>query len=186
MVRLATVLALLASPALAAADGKPFFSLYNTDLIVLMAFVVFVGILVYFKVPDKVTGMLDSRADTIRSELDEARRLREEALQIYAKFEAQQESIEEETARIVERARTDAELTAEQVKAEIEASIARRLKSAEDQIASAEAAAIREVRERAISVATAAAGDVIAKQMDTAGHDALFKSAIKSVETRLN
>jgi len=61
-----------ASPALAAGD-KPFFSLANTDFIVLLAFLVFIGLLLYLKVPGKVGGMLDARADGIRSDLDEAR-----------------------------------------------------------------------------------------------------------------
>ena len=68
---------LIASPALAASG--PFVSLRNTDFIVLLAFIAFIGVLVYFKVPSLIGGMLDKRANTIRNELDEARKLREEA-----------------------------------------------------------------------------------------------------------
>lgn len=186
MVRLTLLVLLSASPAFAAVEGKPFFSLANTDLIVLMAFVIFVGILVYFKVPDRVTGMLDSRAVGIQSELDEARRLREEALALHASFERRQATVKEDAARIVERAKADAQLAADQIKADIEASITRRLKAAEDQIASAEASAIREVRNRAVSVAIAAAGDVLAKQMDGARQDALIQTAISEAEARLH
>ena len=52
-----------------------------------------------------------------------------------------------------------------QAKADLETSIARRLAAAEDQIASAEASAVKEVRDQAISIAVAAADQVIAKQM---------------------
>lgn len=176
---------LLASPAFAAA-GKPFFSLANTDLIVLMAFVIFVGILVYFNVPAKVSGLLDSRADGIRSELDEARRLREEAMALHASFERSHANVKEEAARIVEKAKADAQIAADQIKADIESSIARRLKAAEDQIASAESAAIREVRNRAVSVAIGAAGDILASQSDTARNAALVDNAIEAVKTRLH
>ena len=177
---------LLATPAVAAVEGKPFFSLSNTDLIVLMAFVIFVGILVYFKVPAKVTGLLDSRAQDIRSELDEARRLREEALALHASLERKHAGVKDETARIVEKAKADAQMAADQIKADIEASIARRLKAAEDQIASAEATAVRDVRNRAVAVAIGAAGDILAKQMNAERSDALVQSAIGEVEARLH
>ncbi len=186
MLRLTALALVAASPAIAAPEGKPFFSIYNTDLIVLMAFVIFVGILVYFKVPEKVMGLLDSRADGIQSELDEARRLREEALALHASFERKQAEVKDDAARIVEKAKADAQLAAEQTKADIEASIARRLKAAEDQIASAEANALREVRNRAVSVAIAAAGDVLATQMNAERRDALVQQGIKAAHDRLH
>jgi F-type H+-transporting ATPase subunit b len=102
LIALASVLA--AGPAFAAGD-YPFFSLYNTDLIVLMAFLCFLGILVYFKVPAKVSDLLDSRSVGIQSELDEARRLREEALALHASFERRQAEVKDDAARIVEKPR---------------------------------------------------------------------------------
>lgn len=186
MLRLTIAALLLASPAVAAVEGKPFFSLYNTDLIVLAAFIIFSGVLIYAKVPGKITGFLDARGQSVQAELTEARRLREEAIEVYASFERKHAEMKEQAARIVEKAKADATLAAEQTKAEIEASIIRRLKAAEDQIASAEAAAIRDVRERATNVAIAAAGDVIAKQMDASRADDLIAKAISAAQDRLH
>lgn len=186
MFRIAIIAMLMASPAVAAVEGKPFFSLYNTDLIVLAAFIIFVGVLVYAKVPGKVTGFLDSRAETVKAELDEARRLREEALELHASFERKQADVKEQAARIVEKAKADAQVAAEQTKAEIEASITRRLKAAEDQIASAEASAIQQVRDRATSVAISAASTIIAKNTDSARSDTLISDAIKAAGERLH
>lgn len=186
MIRAIGILMLMTAPAVAAVEGKPFFSLYNTDIVVLLGFLIFSGILVYFKVPGKIMELLDARAVTIRNELDEARRLREEALELNAAFERKQAEVKEEAARIVERAKSDAQIAADQTKAEIEASIARRLKAAEDQIASAEATAIRDVRNMAVSVAIAAAGDVMRKNMDEAQNDALFKQALSAAQDRLH
>ncbi|MEC7256422.1 MAG: ATP F0F1 synthase subunit B, partial [Pseudomonadota bacterium] len=73
---------LTASPALAASG--PFFSLDNTNFIVLLAFILFIAILFYFKVPGKIAEMLDKRAAGIKSDLDEARALREEAQTLLA------------------------------------------------------------------------------------------------------
>jgi F-type H+-transporting ATPase subunit b len=112
MIRLAAILlAASATPALAAGD-YPFFSLRNTDLIVLFGFVIFVGILVYYKVPAMITGLLDKRAEDIRGELAEARRLREEAQEVRASFERKKSEVKEQAERIVAKAKTDAELAA--------------------------------------------------------------------------
>jgi F-type H+-transporting ATPase subunit b len=184
MKKLSLLLALVASPAMAASG--PFFSLQNTNFVVLIAFLVFIGILVYFKVPAKLTGMLDARAATIKSELDEARALREEAKSILATYERRQKEVQEQADRIVSSAREEALAAAAQAKEDLKASIARRLASATEQIASAEAAAIRQVREQAVSVAIAAAGDVLSKQMTADAASATIDDAIAQVEAKLH
>ena len=80
----ALIAGLVASPAFAASGA--FFSLANTDFIVLMAFILFVGVLIYYKVPTLLAGLLDKRADGIKSELDEAHMLREEAQMLLASY----------------------------------------------------------------------------------------------------
>jgi F-type H+-transporting ATPase subunit b len=184
MKKLSILLTLLASPAMAATG--PFFSLQNTNFVVLIAFIAFIGILVYMKVPAKLTGMLDARAATIKAELDEARALREEAKSILATYERRQKEVQEQADRIVSSARDEALAAAAQAKEDLKASIARRLASATEQIASAEAAAIRQVREQAISVAIAAAGDVLSKQMTADAASASIDEAIAQVEARLH
>jgi F-type H+-transporting ATPase subunit b len=174
----------LAAPAQAA--DKPFFSLENTDFVVLLGFIVFIGILVYFRVFRTVGDMLDRRAEGIRSELDEARALREEAQSLLASYERKTRDAKEQAERIVAHAREEAELSAEQSKADLEQSISRRMKAAEDRIAQAEAAAVREVRERAAEVAVAAARDVIAQHMTAQRNDALVDDAIAQVERHLH
>ncbi|MGR3453925.1 F0F1 ATP synthase subunit B [Pseudooceanicola sp.] len=176
--------ALAASPA-AAATG-PFFSLGNTDFIVLLAFILFIAVLVYFKVPGMLTGMLDKRADGIRSELDEARALREEAQTLLASYERKQKDVQAQADRIVETARSESRASAEQAKRDLERSIERRLAGAEDQIASAEAAAIREVRDQAAMVAVAVAREVIAKEITAAQANKLIDDSIATVDAKLH
>lgn len=173
-----------ATPALAAGDA--FFSLSNTDFIVLLAFLAFIGVLVYFKVPGLLGGLLDKRADGIRSELDEARALREEAQSVLASYERKQRDVKEQAERIVAHAREEAQESAELAKQEIKDSIARRLQAAEDQIASAQSGAVRQVRDEAIRVAVAAAGDVIAKQLSKEDAAAMIDDAIKTVDAKLH
>lgn len=174
----------LASPALAAKG--PFFSLANTDFVVLIAFVIFIGVLVYFKVPGMIAGMLDKRAQEISSEIDEARKLQEDAKKLLADFERKQKDVQDQAARIVAQAKEDAELAAEQAKKDLETSITRRMAAAEDQIASAQAGAIKDVRDQAVVVAVAAAREVIAKQMTAADAGKLIDDAITQVEAKLH
>jgi len=104
---LATLTALFAaSPALAASG--PFFSLGNTDFVVLLGFLLFIGVLFYFKVPSLIGAQLDKRADGIKSELDEARALREEAQALLASYERKQKEVQEQADRIILHAKQEA------------------------------------------------------------------------------
>lgn len=182
---LTSLLAIAASPALAAVD-KPFFSLANTDFVVTIAFAFFIGILLYFKVPGLVGGMLDKRADSIKAELDEAKALREEAQSLLASYERKQKEVQEQSARIVAAAKEEATNAATAAKEDIAKSITRRLAAAEDQIASAQASAVKEVRDQAVAVAVGAAKDVIAKQMDAKSAGALIDGSIATVAEKLH
>ncbi|PSL22271.1 F0F1 ATP synthase subunit B [Shimia abyssi] len=185
MRKLTTLAALLvASPAFAASG--PFFSLGNTDFIVTLAFLLFIAVLFYFKVPSLLAGMLDKRAEGIQSDLDEARSLREEAQTVLATYERKQKEVQEQADRIVEHAKAEASAAADQAKEDLKASIARRLAAAEDQIASAEAGAVKEVRDQAIVVAIGAARDVVAKQMTAAEANKLIDAGISEVEAKLH
>ena len=187
---LSTGLTLLAGTAMAADEGYSpgydFTSLFNTDFVVLIGFVLFLAIIFYTNVPAMLGGMLDKRADGIRSELDEARALREEAQTLLASYERKQREVSEQADRIVKAARADAEAAAERARADLEDSIARRLQAAEDQIGNAEQKAVNAVRDRAVEVAIAAAADAIAGQMDASDRDGLIEDSIKEVEARLH
>lgn len=183
MKTLTLALVLAAGPAFAATG--PFFSLFNTDFVVLISFLAFIGILAYLKVPGKLAGMLDKRAEGIQRELDEARALREEAQTILASYERRQKEVQEIAERIVETARAEAEAAAAKAKEDLKVTIERRLATADEQIESAKASAVREVRDRAIAVAIAAARDVIAKQMTDETSDRLVETSIGDVKAKL-
>lgn len=177
-------LAVMASPALAASG--PFISLHNTNFIVLLAFIAFLVVLFYFNVPSLIGGMLDKRAEGISAEIEEARALQEDAKKLLAEFERKQKEVSIQAERIVAQAKEEAELAADQARVDLQKSIARRLAAAEDQIASAEAGAVKEVRDRAVSVAVAAAQDVIAKQMTATDANSLIDDAIEQVSSKLH
>jgi F-type H+-transporting ATPase subunit b len=184
-----TAVAITAAPAMAASKNPfsaDFWKPSNTDLIVLVSFILFVGVLIYLKVPGLLGRLLDERAAGIKSELDEARALKEEAQALLASYERKQAEVQEQADRIVAQAKSDAQAAAEQAKLDLKASIARRMAAAEDQITSAEASAVKDVRDRAISVAVMAARDVIAKELSASDANKLIDDAISEVDTRMH
>ena len=184
LIATASAAVLVAGPA-AAATG-PFFSLRNTDFIVLISFFVFIGILLYFKVPGLLAGLLDRRAEGIRRDLDEARRLREEAQEIYASYERRQREVKTQADAIVTNARREAEAQAAKAQDDLRRSIDRRLQAAQDQISSAENDAVRAVRDRAVGTAVAAASEILAAQVRAGQRSAGIDDAIEDVARRLN
>lgn len=175
---------LAAQPAFAAGDA--FFSLANTDFVVLLAFILFIAVLIYFKVPPQVGGMLDKRAENIASEIEEAKALQEEAKALLAEYERKHREVQDQADRIVAHAREEAQIAADLAHEALKKSIARRMAAAEDQIASARSHAVKEVRDKAIAVAVAAAREVIAKQMTESDADKLIDDSISQVEAKLH
>lgn len=160
--------------------------LNNTDIVVGIGFVIFVAILLYFGLPRMIFAKLDERAVRIRSDLDEARALREEAQSLFASYERKQKEVAGQAEDIVAAARADAERAAEVAKEDIRRSVARRLQTATEQIDAAEKAAIRQIKDRAVTVAIAAAGDVIRSGVKPKDADDLIDSSIREVGAKLH
>ena len=176
---------LLPAPAFAATTG-PFFSLDNTNFVVTLGFLVFIGVLVYMNVPKLLMAQLDKRAEGIKSDLAEARELREEAQTLLASYERKHKEVQGQADRIVASARDDARAQADKARVDMERALERRLKAARDQIQSAEERAVRDVRDRAVQVAIGAARDVLARQIDGERADRMIDQSIQTVEAKLH
>ncbi len=153
---------------------------------VAVSFFGFVGLLLYYKVPDLIGKALDDRADRIRQELDEARRLREEAQALLADYHKKREAAEEEARAIVEQARREADTLAIETRKALIESLDRRFKLAEEKIARAEAQAIADVRSIAVDTAIAAAERVLAGKMSAQTGAGLVDQAIRGLKGKLN
>ncbi len=160
--------------------------LQDSHFVVAISFFLFFGLLAYLGVHKFLGRALDQRADRIREELDEVRRLREEAQAIFAEFERKHREVDTQVGEIVAHAKAEAEQAAENAKADLAASIERRLRGADEQIAMAEANAVREVRDRAVQVAVAAAAEVMAARLTAGKADALIDAGIESVGEKLH
>lgn len=160
--------------------------LATPELWVAVSFVLFLALLVYYQIPSKLVKALDDRADRIRFELDEARRLREEARQILADYERKQRDAEKEAEDIVASARREAEVYADESRKALSESLQRRLKLAEEKIARAEEQAIKEIRSKAVDAAVAAAEVLIARELKDKSAESLVDKSIRDVSAKLN
>ena len=150
------------------------------------AFVLFIGILVYLKVPGMLISALDERAKKISNDLDEARELREEAQVLLATYQRRQRDALKEAEDIVAHAKEAAAREAEQAEKKLEEMVARRQQAALNKIALAEARAEKEVRDTAIDIAITAATAVVAQQVQGDPSDKLVDAAIQNLKQHLN
>jgi F-type H+-transporting ATPase subunit b len=152
----------------------------------------FIGLILFFilmivlGVPKMIARALDGRADKIRTELEEARRLREEAQEMLASYERRQREAAREAEDIVKKAKADAEHLREAARKDIAERIERRTALAEQRIAQAETQAAKEVRALAADLAVEAAGTLLKEGMTKAQRAALIKASISEAGERLN
>ncbi len=151
---------------------------------VLVAAVIFVAV-VWKPARKSLIGSLDERAARIRAELDEARKLRDEAEQLLAQYQQREREAAAEAAAIIAQARQEAERIAAQSARDLDQALARRQRLAEERIAQAEMKALDEIRAVAVDVAIGAAREVIVSQIDEERGGALLDAAIAALPQRL-
>lgn len=153
---------------------------------VAIAFLLLMGIFAYVGVHRTVLSALDRRSARIKNELDDARRLKDEAARLLADYKARHASAEREAQDIIASAKAEAERIAAEAKAKMEDFVARRTKSAEGKIASAEAQAIADVRAAAADAAVAAASSILSKSVKGQLADELLAQGVSEVRSKLN
>lgn len=151
-----------------------------------IALVIFLGIIFYMKVPGMMGKSLDERANRIRNELDDARRLREEAQQLLAEYQRKRKEAEQEAGEIVAAAKREASTLVSEATKKTEEYVARRTALAEQKIAQAERDAVSEVRSSAVDIAVEAARAVLAAKVDAKAGADLFKSSVQELKAKLN
>src|ERR1700761_2353149 len=153
---------------------------------VAVGFVILLGVFGWVGAPRTVITALDHRRDRIQKELDDARRLKDEAAKLLADYKARQASAEREAQDIVTAAQAEAERIAAEAKTKMEDFVARRTKTAEGKIALAEAQAIADVRAAAANAAVTAASTILSQSVKGSVADDLLAKGITEVRAKLN
>lgn len=151
-----------------------------------VALLIFLGLIVYLKVPGMMAKSLDDRADQIRNELAEAKRLREEAQHLLAEYQRKRKEAEADAANIVAAAEREAQMLTSEARKKTEEFVANRTALYEQKIKQAEADAMKAVRSAAVDLAIAAAESVLAQKTGGSVQSGLFNDAVNEVKTRLN
>lgn len=151
-----------------------------------ISFLLFLGVLFYYKVPRKTGQALDRRAEEIIKELEEARKLRQEAKAVLADYRRREQEAANEAEDIVRLAKKEAQSYADETRRSMQEQFERRSRLAEEKIARAEAQAVAEVRAAAIEAAVGAARTLISEKLTPATADKLLKQSIDSLKNKLN
>ena len=160
--------------------------IFEPEFWVAVSFFLFVGGMLYLGVHKKLAAVLDARAAAIAKELEEAKRLREEAAKVLADYRRKQGDVAKETKDIIDLASREAEILAAETRRTMREQFDRRMKLAEDKIARAETEALREVRAAAAEAAVTAARTVIAAKLTPEGADKLVSQGIDALKGKLN
>jgi F-type H+-transporting ATPase subunit b len=153
---------------------------------ILVAFLAFLALILYYRVPAALGKMLDDRADAIRKELDEARKLREDAQALLADYQRKAREAETEARTIIDQAKREAEALAVEARKALAESVERRSKLAEEKIARAETQALSEVRATAVETAVSAAHELLKTRAGGSVGDALISQSINDLRGKLN
>ena len=168
-----------------AAGSKKTISLDNTDFVVLISFLIFVGVLVYFKVPTIVASFLDKRSADIQNEINKASEILEEAKGILSSIEADHIRTSEATEQMVNTAKARAVEEEEKAKKQIEELMKSKLISAEGQVKSNERKILEEIEERAIDLSIEKVRAKLSKSLSGNDYDRHFDASIQSIEKGL-
>ena len=168
-----------------AAGSKKMVSLDNTDFVVLISFLIFVGVLIYFKVPSIVGAFLDKRSNDIQSEIEKAGEILEEAKKILSSIEADHIRTSETIAQMVETAKSRAGDEEEKAKKNIEELMKNKLISAEGQVMSSERKILEEIESRVIDLSIEKVRMKLSKSLSSSDYDNQFDSSIQSIEKGL-
>ena len=158
----------------------------NAEFWVAVSFVIFLVILARLGVHRKLVGALDDRSARIKAELDDARRVRDEAQALLAEYQRKRGEADREAEAIVSAARAEAERLAGEAKTKVEEFVARRTQMAETKIAQAEAQALADVRSAAADAAVAAAEKILSETAKGKVGDDLIAQGIRDLKAKLN
>jgi F-type H+-transporting ATPase subunit b len=160
--------------------------IYEPEFWVAVSFFIFLGVLFYFGVHKKLASLLDARAALISKELEEARRLRDEAEKVLADYRRKEGEAVNEAEGIIALAAKEAEMLAAETRKSVKEHFDRRMKLAEEKIARAEQDAVREVRSVAVDAAVAAARTLIVEKLTPDRAEKLVSESIDSLKSKVH
>ena len=173
-------------PKVVSAGDGPLISMGNTDFVVLLAFLAFVALLIYLKVPTTISNLLDKRAAAIREEIDSANQILADSKKLLADLEREHKNNIQKAERIILDAEAEAKKLIADAKKDIKLAIGRKIQVAEEQIKASEKAVITRVKNRSVELSVQLAEEKLNKSNNSANSNLLIDNSIESLKNSLN
>ena len=152
---------------------------------VAISFVLFIGLLVYFKIPQKVNEMLNLLISNIKNEIDESEKLRNEAKTLLDSSQTKLDSANNEASKITDQAKKDSEKLVIEINEKFHKSAEIKKKLAETKINQMKEAAIKEIKDTSIIIAIDSVKKIISTSVDKNKLDTIFEKDLEEVKTEL-
>ena len=152
---------------------------------VAISFFLFIGLLVYFKIPQKVNEMLNQLISNIKNEIDESEKLRNEAKVLLDNSQTKLDDAGKEAVKIIDQAKKDSEKLVVEINEKFHKSAEIKKKLAETKIAQMKEAAIKEIKDTSIKIAVDSVKKIIATSVDKNKLDAIFEKDLEEAKSEL-
>ena len=152
---------------------------------VAISFVLFIGLLVYFKIPQKVNEMLNQLIVNIKNEIDESEKLRNEAKNLLDKSQKKLDSANSEALKITDQAKKDSENLVIEINERFHKSAEIKKKLAEVKISQMKEAALKEIKDSSIKIAVDSVKKIISTSVDKNKLDAIFEKDLEKAKDEL-
>ena len=153
---------------------------------VAIAFIIFGGVVLYYKLPGRIAAALDHRSAAIARELEEARKLRAEAEALLADYKQRAENAHVEAEEILTQAEREAAAYAKEAREAFDEMIARRLNVAEQKIKLEEEKARKQIRAQAAELAVSTAEQLIEQKMSGTVAENTITASLDRIKKRLH
>ena len=150
---------------------------------VTISFLLFLGILIYFKIPQKIKEILETNIAKIKNQINEAEKLKEDAKNILTEHEKKISNSKNEVKEMIERANEEAEKNAIRISKDFQNLMENRKKNAQDRIAQLKNQAEKDIKNASIKIAIESVEKLIKNSLDKSKLDKIFSSSIE--ETKL-
>ena len=152
---------------------------------VAISFVLFIGLLVYFKIPQKINEMLNQLIVNIKNEIDESEKLRNEAKNLLDKSQKKLDSANSEALKITDQAKKDSENLVIEINEKFHKSAEIKKKLAEVKISQMKEAALKEIKDTSIKIAVDSVKKIISTSVDKNKLDTIFEKDLKKAKAEL-
>ena len=152
---------------------------------VAVSFFIFLGVLVYFKIPQKISSILNDNINAIKNEVDDAESLKEESKDILSEYEKKISSAKAEIQKMVDSATEDADKNVLKTNKELHAQMENRKKNTEDRIRQMKNQALKDIQNASVKISIQAVEVLLKNSLDKNKLNKMFITSVDETKVTL-